>query len=61
MSLGQAGANSDPRAPASAIVVQVYGCSAMAAEVTATAEGVVNGRAAPFASRSSPSIGALAL
>lgn len=44
MSLGQPGANSDPRAQASAFVVQVYGCSAMAAEVTATAEGLVNGR-----------------
>jgi hypothetical protein len=44
ISLGQPGANSDPRAHTSAFVVRVYGCSARTAEITATAEGLVNGR-----------------
>lgn len=44
MSLGQPRANSDPQARNSAVVVLVYGCSARTAEITATAEGLVNGR-----------------
>jgi hypothetical protein len=43
ISLGQPHAHSDPRAHAAAFVVQVYGCSAREAELTATAEGLVNG------------------
>src|SRR5882762_4219796 len=42
ITLGQPSAHSDLRAH-SAFVVRVYGCSALAAHVSATAEGLVNG------------------
>ncbi len=44
ISIGQPQAHSDPRAHSAAFTVQIYGCSAVAAEVTATAEGLVNGQ-----------------
>src|SRR5262249_42742363 len=44
LTLGQPHAHSDPRAHSAAFVVQVYGCSATAAVLSATAEGLVNGR-----------------
>lgn len=43
ISIGQPQAHSDPRAHAAAFTVQVSGCSAVAADVVATAEGLVNG------------------
>lgn len=44
ISIGQPQAHSDPRAHTAAFTVQVYGCSAGAAVVAATAEGLVNGQ-----------------
>lgn len=44
ISMGQPGAHSDVRAHSAAFVVRVYGCSATQADVTATAEGLLNGQ-----------------
>ena len=44
LSIGQPGAHPDPQAHTAAFTIQVYGCSARAAEVTATAEGLVDGK-----------------
>ena len=44
ISIGQPQVHSDPQAHTAAFTVQVYGCSAGAAVVSATAEGLVNGQ-----------------
>jgi hypothetical protein len=44
LSLGQPGASSDPLARQAAFTVRVYGCSAIQAQLVATAEGLVAGQ-----------------
>ena len=44
ISIGQPSAHSDPKAHTAAFTIQVYGCAANATEVTATAEGLVDGK-----------------